>query len=1018
MKRRILVAIVLTFILCIIDVNYVDAENECTGDYIYDPSSDSCVLITNLSSSERARLSAACNTFICSGTFNDTGWSYFFAVHKQIPIYGLRVSLVDSGGNVVKASKRGINYPISINLWPNSSIYDSVYAIINDYNGYRFRNLAKDSRTGDIGYHSYISDDSLNIFDLDNDFNSKTDKIDYQKIINKIDNLEVIKEIYKKMNGLKYRSSDLYTLDYVINNNYYFLVEPIFVLYVHYGDGDYFYMGTAYEIANAIKKDENEGYIDNHAFSNGAFLCGNNDNWGGNWYVMDNFLTSLYINDNASGFTGVTYEEGKCYLPNLISNYKLGWSKGLIQLKKYKTEPKKAKVTVEKYYTDGSCYDKPAYFKVVGTGNASDYTGKGYANWCNADGTSKKQTFEVDTYKSYKLLEYSDSLYLNQVSSERVKYELNGRDYFLTTGFMTGYDITIKVYNEKVAKTCQEELNDIISSCGSSKKCQNNKSKIIYDLYQLYDKYSTKDYNRLFNFTMDSSNNLDVNNVSCGKISCSQNDSLACTGTGTINSAKPNIDTAERRVCYNSNSVNNSDNLIGGYYNADLDAECEVYYTFNNNFPEQTVNSGQILWQNKIVDNYKGSVAVKVSCDGVYEDVSYSEIYNRKIKINQFSNDLLPEISVKWKTGGTYNSQNMDLNIVGSLTEKNPDQIICDNVAGKNYCYAHWTDTYNFNVNFHKKWYSKNNGVLIAKDHLSSTTGYMYMGTGLPIATTDYTANGLNATFTVSIFDNKTDLFCPYNVKKKILKDDCPTGECDDPNDPNEISKEFNFEFRIINITNPFPGLNGTGRLVGDNWCVDSKIGKVDYKGNKSYVVGDVIGNDGIISKNEYQTNFSAFTMKNNPYADVNGDGEITYSNNCNNSKDDYCILFRYVQDSNRDQNCKSDPAENYIIKKYITDAKSSDSDATIQPMYSFTLTPNEIQNIRQYNKEHAYNDNDLNCDDNNRKCKSDFLTNWINNAIIVTKKNGQKAITIKMNEQTSSCYNTRKYGNMWCSND
>lgn len=1025
MKREKKFIMLLLFVM-IIGVSKVKAV--CDYGYIYDRENDRCLQISTLSSSDKARLSADCNTAICAGTVNDTGWSYFFSVEKSVPIYGLRATLVNSGGEVVKVRKGEIVFPVSINLWPNNTIRNDIYSIINNFTEYSFRNLSRESRVIDPNYH----DSMESLFDLNNDYNEDSDAVNYSSIVNKINNIDDIRLLYEKMIGPRYRRSgtELDSLEYVINNNYYILLEPIFVLYVHYFGEDYFYLGTPYEIANAIKKDESSGYISGNIFSNGAFMCGNgNGGWGGPWYVIDNFLTALHLEENVAGFIGTKSSSATCHLPELLQNYKTGWGKGIIRLSQYKVETHKPTVTVQKYDVDGNCYNQPAYFKAVPVGgNESDYTGKGFKTWCNDDGTSKKVTFEVNPNSDYRLFEYTDSSFNNKVNSEKVKYKLNVNYYFLTSSFTVGTNnLSIKVYNEKKSKTCSEELQEIISACGANKKCQNNKSKIIYDLYALYNKHYRNDYNKLLNFNINSSNELDVTNVACEKITCINDENFVCDGKGSINSATPDESKysykIEKRVCYNSSTVNKSDTLMGGYYNADLGAECEINYSFNNYFPNDSVMAGRVLWHNNNIKNlYKGLVSIKITCDGAYNDITENELKNMKLKINQFNGDIFPSIDVDWTTAGENFNDKMIFNYFINPLEYAPKSgsIICDNGSTKGYCYAHWEQTYTLGYNLKKEWYSKPDGVFVEKSKIKNFDGYKYRGTGLPISMDNLPGDNFNATFTISLNNKSRQFVCPYKVENEIIKiPTCIGHECNDSGRLKSKIKSFNFDFRIIDTKNPFPGLNGDGRLVGSNWCSDSRIGKIAYTDNdKEYVVGDVIDNDGIVKDTEFQTNFSKFNIKDNPEADINGDGIIRYSNNCNNEINDqindYCILYNYLL--NHDKNCSGNADENYIIKKYITEANNSESDSSVTPMYSFTLTPNEIQNIRQYNKEHAYNDFNLKYDEASKKYKSIFLDNWIIHGTIVTSKYGSKPITIKMNSNNSSCYNTR-YDNNWCSN-
>lgn len=57
-----------------------------------------------------------------------------------------------------------------------------------------------------------------------------------------------------------------------------------------------------------------------------------------------------------------------------------------------------------------------------------------------------------------------------------------------------------------------------------------------------------------------------------------------------------------------------------------------------------------------------------------------------------------------------------------------------------------------------------------------------------------------------------------------------------------------------------------------------------------------------------------------------------------------------------------------------------------LTPMYSITLTPSSIKEIREYNKSHSYNDFNLECEDG-LYCKSWFLRESQYSYIVNTEK-------------------------------
>lgn len=119
-------------------------------------------------------------------------------------------------------------------------------------------------------------------------------------------------------------------------------------------------------------------------------------------------------------------------------------------------------------------------------------------------------------------------------------------------------------------------------------------------------------------------------------------------------------------------------------------------------------------------------------------------------------------------------------------------------------------------------------------------------------------------------------------------------------------------DFRIISLSNPFPARDGTSRLPGLNWL-----------NTENYVYNYITNNRGI----QY------VGKANNSYA------KITYDNG----------------------NKLINPEEMYN---------------KIEPMYTITLDPSTMMEIRKYNKDRTYSDIDLECNDQKRECTSKFLRN------------------------------------------
>ena len=111
---------------------------------------------------------------------------------------------------------------------------------------------------------------------------------------------------------------------------------------------------------------------------------------------------------------------------------------------------------------------------------------------------------------------------------------------------------------------------------------------------------------------------------------------------------------------------------------------------------------------------------------------------------------------------------------------------------------------------------------------------------------------------------------------------------------------------------------------------------------------------DGLITDNGLKAIYRPISLE-NPFPGFSGTGRNTGSNWCYNG------------------DCSN---TNLLVKEIITDKQDIYSR---KPMYSFTLTPQIIKEIREYNKTHSYTDFDLKCDENGNACVSEFITKLIN---------------------------------------
>ena len=630
---------------------------------------------------------------------------------------------------------------------------------------------------------------------------------------------------------------------------------------------------------------------------------------------------------------------------------------------------------------------------------------------------------------------------INKVSHSYV-FKKDGSSYKLSSD-------DVKFYIKKTSPpsdSCETKLTSIKDTTYSNNVILNNVLKIykLKDLY-LYEKnHYGHNYNGLFNYSVTSDMNfsIDFSKTVCAPITdCDDsnifdsNSSLAnsfsCSGKSIIDSAKS--ENHEDTVCYAGDNDN-----FGSYYSQKLDAYCEVSYDFVLPFSDTTVTSGSLLWGNPIESKLNDSyMKFDITCFNAYEnscDANKNLHDNFILEPSEFIDDILPNISLKWKLNKKNLVENLqysidNIHIIGSAL-KDVEQ--SDNILHPQYfdakddenndiCFARWNAEFKTDINYETSWFVDSNGVY--KSHNDGNLAH-HAGYGLPVTLLDNELKmniirrdsaKLNITNPFA-GDESISLDCPYTIKNEYFDDD----DDDDGGGDDGGGNSLKVNFRTIDTSNPFPGISGNGRLTGSNWCNTSLIGssRYDSDGNK-YIVGDINGDGKITVDADSNVSLENFKNSNKYVTDINDDGEVTYplSGICSNLdyENDYCALTSIFSLSYEIKNrqCIGD-SERPFIKKYITDTPNSSSN--LRPMYSFTINSSDIQNIREYNKYHSYKDFDLECDNGN-DCMSEFLTNLIyNNKIDI---DGQIRNMSIVNNDNSICYGWRNPhgGNNMCNN-
>lgn len=151
------------------------------------------------------------------------------------------------------------------------------------------------------------------------------------------------------------------------------------------------------------------------------------------------------------------------------------------------------------------------------------------------------------------------------------------------------------------------------------------------------------------------------------------------------------------------------------------------------------------------------------------------------------------------------------------------------------------SNAWNMDLGFGVKWPSNSNRYISigTATNASETDATKYYDNGSNMATTPINLQNGNLNYTISmagIFSSKflermgsgvqTSMSCPYSV---VVRDNfdgpwCPPDtECGDPTTTFQMVK-LKVEYRSIDLNNPFPGINGTGRKPGRNWVYNNAV--------------------------------------------------------------------------------------------------------------------------------------------------------------------------------------------------
>ena len=1000
MKKRIYILLPLLLIMLIMGVDRVGAEE-------WDPNGGTTNTDGNF---------GGCSGISC---FND-----------DEKMYGMRVSMVDSNGNVAANTK-------AINFWSDfaldiSSKYKTFtvdnkkidiyyFSFSNNTRGQNIENYVIPGLIPKSWYNSFLPNPVFAYEDVLKDLSGQTNK-GYGNV-----------DLLKIMISLLFRTStDVNEINWNDYNQYYVKFEPLMIESfwgtMYYGNR-YTIQGTVREVFDEINKIYNDKSLCNQG---GTPPAGFHEVW--NPYLNALFLQEdVFGKNNVDGITFAPASDCPLYLyydrndvvKNWAENYyfnsfidcngmrgdafygKYGYALGVITLKdKIKdTEPRMNQLKINKYEgipsDNNNRFNGSAKFRIDKCTDDTSCEVDDENHWENIINREKADWSKELTITSTDLTEgteYRIKEMGSNPSAEQVYYKFgdelqqikDGDGWFKFTYSKDNNVINVYNVSSGIQKECKDEVYNITNNNGL------NLAQKHYFLYKLFEDTYT-DNNNLVAFDVfkdeiktgfESADEADKMCMSSDEkftpdLSCSGKFEL---GTRIKNNLYPNENNL-KHIILNADSLKLYINYSELY--------CATSYTMSNDFKKEKVKAGDLLWKEA-----PGHLTEKITCYGFVKDNNFKlneeneeneeDLKNSLIdKLNNVDYDELPSISMKITTptdsasNSITESEELKLEIIGNRQEPKFELF----------------ESTDFSVDgqrYQEIWFTAliSNGDM-KYDQLCYTVDGETDGS-CEYSFDDVLDNG-NPGFAISFEEEFMKGQKEKNGKgtlELLYNDKTYEKECDYSITPGPIttheenSYEYNFEVRTIDTNNPFPGINGKdgeGRTVGSNWCTYDYIGK-DIDGIK---VGDINGDGKIVNSDVLKLNMILNSDSEEvKYADFNGDG-IT-------NNDDSIILQKYVGKLEKDFNCKN---QGYLIQKYIKDRPNSNS--TEAPMYTFTLKSNDIKKIREYNKDHNYNSF---VPDKNNKLLSQFITDALNGTLTTNSLDYGREYTCKDNRGNEGC--------------
>lgn len=728
--------------------------------------------------------------------------------------------------------------------------------------------------------------------------------------------------------------SSTYTL--ANTQNYYLVIEPIFVLRYNYASYKYYFPGTIPEIFNGLLNlkgvpPKHEVWAKYFAYkdsplckqqsvTSGGSTYSTSGGSCGNWNVLKNYMTTFKLETTYGPFTNT----GGTYVYEWVSNYDTNiYGKGILKISDLKTT---GELVIEKKNNLGN--------KVNGA-KFTVYSGSCNGTWV-ADGSTDANgiaNFELSPGTYYvRETEKASNYYEDPVSTCRT--------------------VSIGVGDEKTEKytntlSCQYYLDEIV---GADKVATTLTEK--QNLIKLYKKeYNAKqgnysNYNGLLNFT----------NPSCSNVSCDfVNNQYSCTSgwinynDGTNNFSSSNIS------CYND-TITIGDNEYYCFtdfsFKSPLEEEIGKILKYRSSNPF-TVYSGRFLLEYDSVSPIIYGYVHKHCFIPQYPKSTYKNFISNQSKTGVAGNyyDYVTE----------FNWQNKDMKEQNIENQENrTDAILIYDPPINNTTNNSWNIMGNINDSIGYDWtdddytyvFGKTVGYNFKTIYLKNGSGeYTYTAcngcrktAGLLTKFTNKSQSTITLDFKINIdgeeYENEYN--CVYNSEQQIIT-----------TEGNEHNLEL--EFRNISVSNPFPGKDGTTRKKGSNWSILTIDTNGDHKINN-------------LDLEYIRTKMSENALTDYRY-DINGDKLVNAA--------DLGLLDKIIREY---MNTGKDIYAETILSSSISSSGIDPlTNKKVKPKYKIKLTSKDIKAIREYNKLTTYDDYTLSCTNNGEKCYSRFLKSMEN---------------------------------------